>query len=98
MDCVHCFTHHSSHVTNVSECTLFALETIMCVIYTYMFQYTRKPVFFPSMLCNMMASKHLAAEADQCLLITKGPERGSIRLTRSRGERDRAREMPRLCD
>lgn len=51
----------------------------------------------PSVLCCMSASQHLAAETDQCLLITKGPKRWSIQLTRSR-ERERGRERGREAE
>ncbi len=51
------------------------------------------PVLFkgPSVLWCMITSQRPAAQADQCLLITKGPKRWSIQLTRSR-ERERGRE------
>lgn len=60
---------------------------------SHMVKHIRTPVLSkgPSELCCMKAPQHLAAEADQCLLITKGPKRWSIQLTRSR-ERKRERE------
>lgn len=68
-----------THINSIKHCTS---KTFRCTRPS-----TPTPVLSrgPSVHCCIKAPRHLAAEADQCLLITKGPtRRWSIRLTGSR--------------